>query len=140
MNRRRKREKPDAEIDVGAFADIAFLLIIFFILTTSIMRSTGQEVSLPQAQTPEDRQVDEKTPSVNILADRILFGEDEENMDRVSLEELRSKLFQLNMHDAEDQDRMIIVEVAEEVTYEMYFRVVTLISDAGGIVALVEAQ
>ena len=138
MARLRKREKGEAEIDVGAFADIAFLLIIFFILTTSIIRSTGQEVSIPQAETPEDRQVDDRTPSVNVLSDRLLFGPDEESMERVTLEELRRALFRKEMHDAEDQERMIILEVAEDVTYERYFQVVTLISEAGGIVALME--
>lgn len=138
MSRIRKREKAEADIDVGAFADIAFLLIIFFILTTSILRTTGQEVNMPQAQTPEDRQVDERTPSVNLTGNIILFGEDEDNMEEVTLEQLRSKLFRMNLHDAEDQERMVVLEISGEVTYDQYFKVVTLISSAGGIVALME--
>jgi biopolymer transport protein ExbD len=138
MARKRRKAAADAEIDVGAFADIAFLLIIFFILTTSFMRPVGQEVSIPQAQTPENREVDDRTPSINLLADQILFGEDEASMEEITLEALRTTLFRMNLSEAEDQDRMIVLEVGEAVTWEQYFQVVTLISDAGGIVALVE--
>ena len=135
---KRRRKTIEAEIDVGAFADIAFLLIIFFILTTSFVRPLGQEVSIPQTETPENREVDEQTPSVNVTANTIRFGETEDSMEEITLERLRDKLFQMNLMNAENQDRMIVLEVADEVTYERYFQVVTLISDAGGIVAIVE--
>ncbi|MCC5843086.1 MAG: biopolymer transporter ExbD [Verrucomicrobia bacterium] len=135
---RKRRAKAEAEIDVGAFADIAFLLIIFFILTTSFVRPLGQEVRIPQTETPENREVDDQTPSVNVTANLIRFGETEDSMADISLDALRDRLFQMNLMNAEDQDRMIVLEVADDVTYERYFQVVTLISDAGGIIAIVE--
>ncbi len=138
MGRKRTREKAEAEIDVGAFADIAFLLIIFFILTTSIVRSTGRELELPQAQTPENKSVDEKTPTVNLLEDKILFGEDEENMEEITLDELRANLLGRGLKEAEESDRMVVLEVGEEVNYDRYFKMVSMISDAGGIIAIVE--
>jgi biopolymer transport protein ExbD len=138
MARLRKKEKDDAEIDVGAFADIAFLLIIFFILTTSIMRPTGREVAIPQAQTPQNKQVDDKTPSVNVLPDKLLFGQDEASMKDISMDGLRVELSKLNLLNAADNDRMIVLEVGDDVDYDRYYKVVTLISEAGGIVALVE--
>lgn len=138
MARLRKKKIVDAEIDVGAFADIAFLLIIFFILTTTLAQTTGQQVEIPSAETPPDKQVDEKTPSINLLTDKILFGEDEENMEEIGLDELRAHLFAQELREAADQDRMVVLEVGEEVAYERYFQVVTLISEAGGVVAMVE--
>ncbi len=138
MGRKRQREKEDAEIDVGAFADIAFLLIIFFILTTSIVRSTGRELELPQAQTPENKSVDEKTPTINLLEDKILFGEDEDNMEEIAFDALRLELLKKNMQEAEEKDRMVVLEVGEEVNYDRYFKMVSMVSDLGGIIALVE--
>jgi len=140
MARSKTREKAEAEIDVGAFADIAFLLIIFFILTTSIMRPTGREVLIPQAQTPENKQTDDKTPSVNVLPDKLLFGLDEASMKEITFDGLRDELSKLNLLDAEDTDRMIILEVGDEVEYDRYYKVVVLISEAGGIIALVEDE
>ena len=140
MARLRKKEKADAEIDVGAFADIAFLLIIFFILTTSIMRPTGREVTIPQAQTPQNKQVDDKTPSINVLPDKLLFGMDEASMKDISMDGLRVELAKMNLLEAEDTKRMIVLEVGEDVAYDLYYKVVTMISEAGGIVALVEDE
>jgi biopolymer transport protein ExbD len=138
MARKRTREKADAEIDVGAFADIAFLLIIFFILTTSISRPTGQEVSLPQAQTPQNKKVDERTPTINVLENKILFGESEDKMQEIQPEALRMELVKRDLHNAEESKRMIVLEVGEEVDYDRFFKIVTMIADSGGIVALVE--
>lgn len=138
MARLRKKKELDVEIDVGAFADIAFLLIIFFILTTSLVKTTGQEVSIPSAQTPPDKQVEDKTPTINLLAEQILFGEDEESMEEIELEKLEMLLLSMDLDTAEDKDRMVVLEVSEDVVYDRYFKVVTLISRAGGIVAMVE--
>lgn len=138
MARLRHKKTVDADIDVGAFADIAFLLIIFFILTTTLVKTTGQQVEIPSAETPPDKQVEDKTPSINLLADEILFGEDEDDMEEVSFAELQKQLFSKNLREAADEDRMVVLEVGEEVAYERYFRVVTLISEAGGVVAMVE--
>jgi biopolymer transport protein ExbD len=138
MARKRTREKADAEIDVGAFADIAFLLIIFFILTTSISRPSGQEVSLPQAQTPQNKKVDERTPTINVLENKILFGESEDKMQEIQPEALRMELVKRDLHNAEESKRMIVLEVGEEVDYDRFFKIVTMIADSGGIVALVE--
>jgi len=138
MARKRTREKADAEIDVGAFADIAFLLIIFFILTTSISRPSGQEVSLPQAQTPQNKQVDERTPTINVLDDKILFGESEDKMQEIQPEALRMELVKRDLHNAAESKRMIVLEVGEEVDYDRFFKIVTMIADSGGLVALVE--
>jgi biopolymer transport protein ExbD len=138
MGRLRKKKELDVEVDVGAFADIAFLLIIFFILTTSLTKTTGQQVEIPSAQTPPEKQVDEKTPTINLLADSILFGEDEESMEDIGLEELETILLAKELDKAEETKRMVVLEVAEDVIYDRYFKVVTLISRAGGIVAMVE--
>jgi biopolymer transport protein ExbD len=37
---------------------------------------------------------------------------------------------------ANDKDRMVVVEVGEDVAYERYFQIVTMVAEAGGIVAM----
>ncbi len=140
MARLRKKRDLDVDVDVGAFADIAFLLIIFFILTTSLVKTTGQEVSIPTAQTPPEKTKEEKTPTINLLSDKILFGEDEESMEEIEYPKLESILFSMDLtkEGIEASDRMVILEVGGDVKYERYYQVVTLISRAGGIVAMVE--
>ena len=73
---RRRNERAKAEIETGSFSDISFLLIIFFVLTTTFEKAVGRAVDIPSAAPPE-RQVQEeekKTPTVTVMADRILFG------------------------------------------------------------------
>ena len=132
----RKPEVKNIEIDIPSFSDIAFLLIIFFILTTSLNRPMGRIIDMPSTSTPDQQKSNATTPSVNILADRIMFVEGEGSGKEVTLSELRSDLMSRGLAAASESDRMVLLEVAPEVPYERYFQVITMISEAGGIVAM----
>ncbi|MBM4031608.1 MAG: biopolymer transporter ExbD, partial [Planctomycetes bacterium] len=44
-----RKQRPFFEPEVTSFADIAFLLIIFFILTTTFVVPAGQKLDIPAA-------------------------------------------------------------------------------------------
>lgn len=138
------KSRPKAEIETGSFADISFLLIIFFILTTTFEKSTGRAVDIPSAAPPEQqvRTEKQKIPTVNILSDRILFGMGEEGSsgEQVSLPELKGRLLKLDLPAQPEKDRMVIVEIAEDVEWDRYFKIVTTIARAGGVIAIIEEQ
>ena len=141
---RNRKERAKAEIETGSFSDISFLLIVFFVLTTTFEKATGRAVDIPSAS-PPDQQVqaeEKKTPTVNIMADKILFGmgEQESAGEQVSLAELKVRLMKLNLSAKPEKERMVIVEMAEEVDWDRYFKVVTTIAQVGGVVAIVEEQ
>ncbi len=46
-----QRRKRDTGIDMGPLMDIVFILLIFFVVTSSFTRETGVDVTKPQAQT-----------------------------------------------------------------------------------------
>ena len=48
------RLKTDSGVPMSAMADIAFLLIAFFMLTSTFAKDTGLDISLPTAQTSQD--------------------------------------------------------------------------------------
>ena len=50
FNLPRKKQK-DMGIDMGPLMDIVFILLIFFVVTSSFTRETGVDVTKPQAQT-----------------------------------------------------------------------------------------
>jgi len=50
----RTRLTTDNTIPVAAMADIAFLLIVFFLLTSTFAKDTGLDISLPKAATSQD--------------------------------------------------------------------------------------
>jgi len=45
------RQKREATIDIGPLMDMVFILLIFFVVTSTFTRETGVEVTKPQAQT-----------------------------------------------------------------------------------------
>ena len=51
-----RKKRPSAEVSTGSMADIAFLLLIFFLVTTTIASDKGLAISLPPKIPPEDIQ------------------------------------------------------------------------------------
>ncbi len=52
MSARRHLQAPEeAELDMTPMLDIVFIMLIFFIVTTSFIKESGVTVSTPQAQT-----------------------------------------------------------------------------------------
>lgn len=49
MARRRHADVDDAEINITPMLDIVFIMLIFFIVTTSFTKETGALISKPQA-------------------------------------------------------------------------------------------
>ena len=132
----RRAPRANIDIDVQSFSDIAFLLIIFFILTTSMARPYGRPMEMPSAATPPQGSASPRIPSINILADRILFTEGEGAERELSLNELRAELWKKQFATLEPKGRLVVLETAEDVGYERYFQVVTTIAETGGVVAM----
>ncbi len=61
MATRRYAARDEPEINITPMLDIVFIMLIFFIVTTSFIRETGVEVQKPEAQTAELR------PQGNVL-------------------------------------------------------------------------
>lgn len=135
MSSARKRSS-EVALDLTSFGDIAFLLIIFFILTTSMARPFGRPMEMPAAATPPQGTASPRIPAINILADRILFTEGEGAERELSLNELRAELWRKQFATLEPKGRLVVLETAEDVGYERYFQVVTTIAETGGVVAM----
>jgi biopolymer transport protein ExbD len=133
MNLRRK-EQVNAEIDVGSFSDIAFLLIIFFILTTTFVKIAGNKIEIPSGS-DEQSEVEQKQLSVTLTAEDILYGENAKN---VSIDELRVALAKEKFETKEPDAKMVVLETDAAVLYERYFQVVMAINDSGGVLTLID--
>lgn len=53
--RRIKRESEDAQIDLTPMLDVVFIMLIFFIVTTSFVKETGIDINRPSASTAEKK-------------------------------------------------------------------------------------
>ncbi len=138
MRRIGKRRQGDIEPDLTSFSDIANLLIIFFILTTTLTRPWGRRVDMPGASAPPQQQANSPsaTPTVNLMKDRITFSTGGGRDREVSMSELRRVLLQQNFPSKDEKSRSVAIETAADVPYERYYQVVTAIAAAGGVVAI----
>ena len=55
MARKRRREEEDTEINITPMLDIVFIMLIFFIVTTSFVAEPGIDPQRPQAETAQER-------------------------------------------------------------------------------------
>ena len=134
----RKTTRDAAEVPTGSFADIAFLLIVFFILTTTFVLPAGETLSIP-AGTSDASKKEDKMLTVSLRPSEIFFGE---KGDRVTLDQLREVLGKARLYEKPETDpkRLVVLDSSPDVPYEEYYQTLMVISRAGGVVAMVEPE
>ena len=63
----KSKSRPSTEVNSGSMADIAFLLLIFFLVTTTIANDKGILMSLPPKPDPNEPPPEVKTHDKNIF-------------------------------------------------------------------------
>ena len=137
MAKNRQRVVP--EIDMGPFSDIAFLLIIFFIITTSLVRPMGRSIDMPASENAPES-AENKHTTISLTGEQILYGRDEDHQADISHAKLRDELMTLNLKSLPGKQRMIVVNMAPDVTYSLFYKVSTAINRAGGVVTIMEEE
>jgi biopolymer transport protein ExbD len=139
MKRLGKKKEGDISPDLTSFSDIANLLIIFFILTTSLARPFGRQMEMPSsAKPPEEEKQKNDTPTVNLSADRITISEEGKEGRELTMDELRAELWKRNFPSRSEKDRAVVLETSDDVTYDRYYKVASAIAAAGGVIAILE--
>ena len=115
-----------------SFSDIAFLLIIFFILVTSLSKDQGFITDMPRSEQSDEKP--KKTNTVVIKNEKVYFNDKE-----LTIEGLAKALKKLKLADkAADEDKLVMMEPAGNIKYQLYFEVMSTISTSGGVIALVK--
>ena len=121
--RRRSKANDEAEINITPMLDIVFIMLIFFIVTTSFVKEKGLEVSRPSNSPPKEI-VKKKGPIVvkidangNIsMKGRMLERKAvEANLEREKAEKPESPLIIAAHPDADTEALVIILDAAEAV-------------------------
>ncbi|PQJ27753.1 ExbD/TolR family protein [Rubritalea profundi] len=135
MSRKRyskEKKHRSGEIPTGSFSDIAFLLIIYFLVATTLVKVKTIAADLPSGEKSSQTQSD-KTPIVNLRGSEIFF-----NDKKVSVDLLNERLAELNLGEKIPSKRVIMLESTKGTPYENYFQVLAGISANQGVVAIVE--
>lgn len=131
---RSKQEKKhrSGTIPTDSFSDIAFLLIIYFMVATTLVKVKSITADLPAGEKSTQAQ-SEKTPIINLRGPEVFF-----NDKRVEMAELNERLAALDLPNQNAEKRVIMLESAKGTPYQNYFQALAAISANGGVVALVE--
>lgn len=128
-NGRKKRRRQEPDVPVQSFADIAFLLIIYFILAASLSQDWGFRTDLPAGEKATEATSDK---SVLLREDALLWGEK-----TVSIDELRSELTGLGLAQRDAARRVVQFEARGNVPWQDYYAVLAAIEAAGGVPGIV---
>ena len=136
MRNRYTREKKHrtGEIPTGSFSDIAFLLIIYFLVATTLVKVSGITTDLPSGEKTTQTQTD-KSPTINLRSGEIFFND--KKVDSVTLND---RLAALDLANKEGKKKVIMLEADSGTTYNSYYQALATISANGGVVAPVESE
>ena len=135
MSRKRhskEKKHRSGEIPTGSFSDIAFLLIIYFLVATTLVKVKTIAADLPSGEKASQTQSD-KTSIVNLRGTEIFF-----NDKKVSVDLLNESLAALELGERDPEKRVIMLESTKGTPYENYFQALASISANQGVVAIVE--
>jgi len=129
----RRRATGCDDIPVASFSDIAFLLIIFFILATTLVKTQGFQTDFPTGEKSEKPQ--EKTTTIVLQRGKITLNDKD-----VAIPDLRRELRELKLHRKTGDDKVVMLEATGKVEYQTYFEVMAAITEAGGTICIVREE
>ncbi len=124
----KKRERDEAEINTASLADIAFLLLIFFLVATTINVDTGIGMTLPpKLEDQEPPPVKERNMlKINVNAEGQVLLEDEPSSVNQIRGEVKTHVLNYGQDAAyaENPDKAVIsIKTDQETSYDTYIRV-----------------
>ena len=126
-----KKKKPGAEIPSSSLADIAFLLLIFFLVTTTIDMDKGINLTLPEKGGEQVRI--KKGNIANLLinaAGQVLLDNEPISVEQIR-EVLQQKITEKG-YDNEGKPILIVsIKTARETNYDTYIQVLDQVKLAG---------
>ena len=120
--RRHLPAQDETELDMTPMLDIVFIMLIFFIVTTSFVKESGVTVSTPQAQTASQQE------SANIFIAITAAGEvwvDRRPVDPRSVRAIVARLH------ADNPEGSVIIQADEEASTRMLVEVMDQVRLAG---------
>jgi biopolymer transport protein ExbD len=116
---------------MNLLTDLAFNLLIFFVVCASITPEKGRPQQMPSAS--KDKPNEQKSLNVEVEMGRttILVNKDE-----VPLSELKAKLKGLLANKTKPEERIVVVKSANDTPYRQWILVTGQIEQAGGVITL----
>jgi biopolymer transport protein ExbD len=126
MKKRRQRLNDEMEINITPMLDIVFIMLIFFIVTTSFVKEKGLEVSRPTNTPPKEIRQDKGPIVVRIDSSSLISVKGrilepravQANLEREKAEKPNSPLIVAAHPEADTEALVIILDAAAAVGIE----------------------
>lgn len=122
MRRRRIRAEDDTQIDMTPLIDVVFIMLIFFIVTTSFVRESGVEVNRPKAATATEQS------KAGIFVAIKANGEIYIDRKQVDIQRVRAGLERLL---ADQGDVGLVIQADQDTRHGVVVKVMDAARDAG---------
>ncbi len=124
----RPRNRPSTEFSLASIADMVFLLLIFFMLTSSFVNQAGVKIELPQSAS---KKPSEGRNSVTITEDLQYYW----NKEKLSKEEIYQKIKEV-LTDKNPENNIITLRTDRNVTMGEAAYFISAVAEYGGSVVL----
>ena len=118
------RNRDDVQLDMTPLVDVVFLLLIFFMLSTSLSVNPGIKIDLPKASAEQVKK-QKTTLRVAVEAGGRIFLEGK----KLSLEELREKFKTVGKKHGDEA--LVVIEADKKVYHGLVVKVMDAAKSAG---------
>ena len=126
-----RRNKLLVEPPAGASSDIAFILIVFFLVCASVQPEQGRPQEIPKSEEKPNKQEQSQNPKVELTRTAVIL-----NDDPVTNKSFGPRLASILKRKTRVEDKVVLLKSRKDVTYERWIDVTGIIEKAGGIITL----
>ncbi len=126
-----RRGKLLVDPPAASSSDIAFILIIFFLVCASVQPETGLAQTLPRTEAKEEKREQSKNLEVSITPSNIVL-----NGSPLKLAEFSERIAVALQAKSRPEDKVVVVKSSSDTPYDHWIRVSQAIDNAGGIITL----
>lgn len=128
--RERRSKKLLVEPPESAMGDIAFNLIVFFLVCASVQPDSGRKQSIPKSEETEQQT---QSDNVEVLLTRQTVAI---NGNPVTMNQFPTAIKAALDSKIRPEDKVVVVKSKPETTYQHWISVTAMIEDAGGTITV----
>jgi len=138
MKFRRHRQRNNLRVNLTPLIDTVFLLLVFFMMTTTFNKQSQLEINLPEAKSEQVDQKEEKTIRIIIDAEgNYAINESENSLVNNELETLTQALAK---EAGEEQNPILLLSADKETPHQAVMKALEASRDLGFVRLSFEAQ
>ena len=131
----RRRRKLLVEPPASATGDIAFNLIIFFLVCASVQPDSGREQVLPRSEQQQQEQKQMENIEVQLTRDRVFVNGSPMRINNFPAN-FQGALTRALENKTSQSDRVVVVKSKPETPYSYWITITEMIEQAGGVVTI----